>query len=212
MQPPVTIEISAMTHPEKPDGLRIEIERKETRLEKLKLENEHIIPKLNGGLLEIGCGHGHWITAYAARHPEQFCVGIDLIGKRVTKSISKSQKAELENVHLIKGKAEELIEILPNDLGIRDIVILFPDPWPKKRHHRRRLIQHDFLSEIALKTSSNANIYFRTDHLPYFEWTQEIILEHGKWDISDEPGWPMEHSTFFQNLMEEYFSLHAIRK
>jgi len=168
------------------------------------------LPRLKGGLLEIGCGHGHWLTAWAEQHPDQFCIGIDLLGKRIQKSGSKAGKRELQNVCFMKAEAIEFLELIPDDIGIAQVMVLFPDPWPKKRHHRRRLIQPAFLELLSRKMQNEGKLYFRTDHGPYFDWAVEAISESPHWNLDAEQNWPMELPTYFQRLMNSYQSLSAI--
>ena len=165
--------------------------------------------RLQSGLLEIGCGHGHWLTAYAEQHPDQFCVGVDLLGRRITKSISKADKRELENIQFIKAEAIEFIELIPDGTGIEKVMVLFPDPWPKKRHHRRRLIQPAFLELMSRKMQPGGQLFFRTDHDPYFEWALEVIGNDLHWELDTSVNWPMELPTYFQDLMGNHQSLSA---
>jgi len=90
---------------------------------------------------ELGCGHGHWLAAYAAAHPDEFCVGIDLITHRVERSVRKQTLGKLDNVIFLKAEATEFLEALPPAVVLRKIFILYPDPWPKKKHHKHRFIQ-----------------------------------------------------------------------
>ena len=96
----------------------------------------------------------------------------------------------------------------PLNIKIRNIFILFPDPWPKKRHHKRRLIQNEFLDLLKLHVCDKSLVYFRTDHLDYFKWTEEKFQNSQNWKIIGDK-WPFEHETFFQNLLPNYKSLVA---
>ena len=121
----------------------------------------------NPEVLEIGCGHGHFLAAYAAAHPKQFCVGIDLNNKRLQKSDKKREKRELNNLHFLKAEAREFIEALDPNVRLNRIFILFPDPWPKKRHTKRRLIKPDFVKLIGQKLAPGGRIYLATDFEVY---------------------------------------------
>ena len=90
-------------------------------------------------------------------------------------------------------------------------VLLFPDPWPKAKHHRRRMVQPDFLSELAKRTDSGGSFCFRSDDRPYFDWTVEHLQDHPDWEIDPNAQWPYERETYFQSLMDEYFSVIARR-
>ena len=73
-------------------------------------------------------------------------VGIDLITKRVSKATAKKEKRNLSNLFFYKAEAVEFISLIPDSIKIQNTFVMFPDPWPKHKHHKRRLIQHDFLS------------------------------------------------------------------
>ncbi len=193
-------------------GYLMEKEKRENRKRELQAQYGDFLPRLRGGLLEIGCGHGHWLNAYAQAHNEQFCIGVDLIHKRILKSGSKADKRELQNILFVKAEAIEFLELLPDEVGIAQVVILFPDPWPKKRHHRRRLIQPAFLELMARKMQPNGKLYFRTDFDPYFEWAKTLIAQDPHWTLDSELHWPMEQVTVFQTLMKAYQSLSATRR
>jgi tRNA (guanine-N7-)-methyltransferase len=176
---------------------------------------QHIITDFAGPAneltLEIGCGHGHWLVGFAQEHPDRLCVGIDLISKRIARANAKVAKRELANVLFLKVEMTEFLEALPRGLLLREVFFLFPDPWPKKRHFKRRMIQPDHLNRIAKKMRQGGALYFRTDHPGYFAWSAAIIAEHPRWHRDYSAPWPSEHATFFQDLLPEYRSLVAER-
>ena len=96
---------------------------------------------------EIGCGHGHWLTSYAKKPSHNF-VGIDLISKRIEKANAKVEKRNLYNVCFCKAEANEFLEFC--DYELSNTFIMYPDPWPKKRHFKRRLVQLSFLELLAM--------------------------------------------------------------
>ena len=162
-------------------------------------------------LFEAGCGHGHWLTSYAEAHPDTVCVGIDLISWRIRKCLAKRDKRGLKNLHYYKAELNEFMEVLPASIRFERTVLLFPDPWPKARHHRRRMVQHAFLGEVARRTNRGGQFCFRSDDRPYFDWTVEHLEAHPDWQIDPTAEWPHEEDTYFQDLMEEYFSVIAAR-
>jgi tRNA (guanine-N7-)-methyltransferase len=192
-----------------PTGLLIERQRKAERQRLLSSEYASLFPHLSGGLLELCCGHGHWLTSYAKHHPGVFCVGVDLMNRRIQRSKRKVEKAALEQVHFVKAEAFEFLELLPDALGISTVVILFPDPWPKTRHHRRRLIQPEFLTLLAQKAGPGCRLCFRSDHKEYFEWTRRELTNHPDWHLDESPIWPFEQQTYFQGFMTDFQSLTA---
>lgn len=161
--------------------------------------------------LEIGSGHGHYLTAYAAAHPLRFCVGIDIMSERLVRSERKRSRARLTNLAFVHASAEDVLRALPDSVLLDDILVLFPDPWPKRRHHKNRLIQPEFLDRLAEKSLPGARLCFRTDFAEYFTAARSIIKAHVKWNIDPAASWPFEMPTVFQSRAPTYQSLIAIR-
>lgn len=159
--------------------------------------------------LEVGCGHGHFLDDYAKEHPEEFCVGIDLRTKRIEKSNRKRERGGRCNLVFMKAEFTEFLDALPPDVSLGKIFFLFPDPWPKARHHRYRMIQTATLDALAAKAAPGCRLHFRTDHPDYFEWAQEHVRINTHWAINPELRWPFERETFFQKLLPDYRSLIA---
>jgi tRNA (guanine-N7-)-methyltransferase len=164
-----------------------------------------------GITLEIGSGHGHYLAAYAEAHPEEVCVGIDIVTKRVKKGESKRDKRGLEHLMFIKAEALEFLDALPEFVTLDKIFILFPDPWPKKRHWKNRVVQQPLLDKLAARTKPGAMLYLRTDHTGYFDWMKEEVAANASWTPRPEVPWPFEAPSFFQNLMDSWQSLPAER-
>ena len=160
--------------------------------------------------LEIGCGHGHWLNAYAQQNSTRQCIGVDLNTKRIEKSNNKKFINDLNNLSFLKADANEFLEFKPKAIKFSRIFIFFPDPWPKTRHHKRRLIQENFLEFLLSHTTPDAQIYFRTDHMEYLKWTKLIFEDSDSWNLAELP-WPLEHNSFFQDLLPNYESFVAVR-
>jgi len=158
---------------------------------------------------EIGCGKGHWLSAYAAANPSELCVGIDLISERVRDSERRAKNKNAANAHFLKAEAMEFLEALPQDMRLEKIFIFFPDPWPKAKHHRRRLMQREFLDYIRQFASAGTKLYFRTDYTEYFEWTRDVINENTNWNLTPETELPLEEVSQFQRILPEFSTLVA---
>ncbi len=179
------------------------------RRQELKIQLDALLYDAPASMtLEIGCGHGHFLTAYAAAHPQEYCLGIDLIEDRLARAERKQRRAELTNVNFVRADAMMLLETLPETIPLGSIFVLFPDPWPKRKHHKNRLICADFLEILAKKAESSAKLHFRTDYEPYFEKAREIVSRHSDWALVDEI-WPFECETVFQERAERHRSFSA---
>lgn len=162
--------------------------------------------------LEIGSGHGHFLTAYAAAHPSRLCLGIDIMSDRFERAEKKRSRAQLPNLEFVHASADCLLVALPEGVLLDDVIVLFPDPWPKRRHHKNRLIHPEFLGNLAAKAVPSARLCFRTDSSEYFNSAQAIITAHPAWAIALTALWPFEMPTVFQSRARTYESLVAIRR
>jgi tRNA (guanine-N7-)-methyltransferase len=162
--------------------------------------------------LEIGCGHGHYLTAYAAAHPGSFCIGIDLLKDRIARAGRKRDRAKLTNLLFLEAEAREFLDALPPSVVLADVFILFPDPWPKRRHHKNRILQPDFLSALAAKANPGTRLCFRTDYAPYFADAHATATAHSDWKLAPSEPWPFELETVFQSRADSYQSLLAIKQ
>jgi tRNA (guanine-N7-)-methyltransferase len=163
--------------------------------------------------LEVGCGHGHFLTAYANSRPEELCMGIDLLEDRLARAGRKSKAAGLTNVFWIHAEASLLLQALPPHVRLGpSIFVLFPDPWPKRRHWKHRVIQPAFLSMLAERAEPGTQLCFRTDYAPYFTEASAVIAGHPAWRVDAGDAWPFEQPTVFQSRAESYQSITARRR
>lgn len=177
----------------------------------LRKTNLAILSGTKTFVLEIGCGHGHMLAAYAAGHPDKICIGIDIIADRIDRANRKKNRARLSNLHFIHASAEDYLETIPPHTFVSELFVLFPDPWPKRRHHKNRLIQPAFLTHLRPRVSDASHLYFRTDDHLYFSAAQEVIRAHPEWEISPDP-WTFEYTTVFQERASLHYSFVAVPK
>ena len=121
----------------------------------------------------------------------------------------RAKNKNASNAHFVKAEALEFLEAMPRDARLGKIFIFFPDPWPKERHHKRRLMQHEFLDYIRQFANAGTKLYFRTDYREYFDWTAEIINENSNWKITEETELPLEEVSQFQRILPEFSTLVA---
>jgi tRNA (guanine-N7-)-methyltransferase len=186
--------------------------RRQANVERLRATLAAALAGRTGLTFELGCGHGHWLAAYAAAHPDEFCVGIDLITHRVERSVRKQTLGKLDNVLFLKAEATEFLDALPATVTLRKIFILYPDPWPKKKHHKNRFINAENLARLAAHAAPGARLHFRTDNADYFAWTGEHLAAHPGWRVEPAAAWPFEQKTFFEERMKERRDMFADRR
>ena len=187
------------------------LEKQQERLDLLQEQFNTRYKDTTSITLEIGCGHGHYLTAYGEAHPHETCLGIDIVTKRIHKACQKRDKRNLDNLHFLKAEVRELFMAWPERIKLGRIFILFPDPWPKKRHIKNRIIQPVLLETMASLSDAGTPLHFRTDDRKNFRYGEEVIGEHPKWEINEGLPWPFESPSYFQDLLGAQFSLSATR-
>ena len=117
---------------------------------------------------DVGCGKGRFLLARARAHREVSFLGIDRMLSRIRKLDGKVRRAGLDNVRLLRIEAFYSLQFLLPDHCLRTVYLFFPDPWPKRRHHRRRLFGPEFLDVLWSRLETGGTIQVATDHLDYF--------------------------------------------
>jgi tRNA (guanine-N7-)-methyltransferase len=171
-----------------------------------------ILPDESRFTWEVGSGHGHFLAAYSKAHPDISCVGVDITSDRIVRANRKRERGRLKNLHFVRAEADDFLAAMPGGARFTSIFILFPDPWPKRRHHKNRVVTQAFLATVAGKSEKGAGLYFRTDHKPYFDAVLSLIGAHPDWEKSDTATWPFEEESVFQRRAPRHFSLVAARR
>jgi tRNA (guanine-N7-)-methyltransferase len=140
--------------------------------------------------LEIGFGNGENLLALAVKHPERDYFGIEVHRPGVGRLLHSAEKLALTNV---RASCHDAVEVLNHQLppeSFAEVLVLFPDPWHKKRHHKRRLIQPEFVNSIARCLQPNGVLHLATDWTPYAEHMLEVLNACGRFkNISPEGGY-----------------------
>lgn len=126
-------------------------------------------------VVEIGFGRGEFLMDLALRHPEQAFVGIEVSFKRTLKMARRLARTELRNVRLVEGTAEAVLRDALEDASVSRFWINFPDPWPKKRHFKRRLLQPGFAAALARRLVPGGVVHVATDHPGYAGWIDAVL-------------------------------------
>jgi tRNA (guanine-N7-)-methyltransferase len=126
-------------------------------------------------VVEIGFGRGEFLRQLAAEAPDVPHLGVELSWKRVLKMARRIAKAGDPNLRLICARGEDVIREAIADDGVRTFWINFSDPWPKARHHRRRLVQTPFVHQLAKRLRSGGALHVATDDVPYAEHIDAVL-------------------------------------
>jgi tRNA (guanine-N7-)-methyltransferase len=154
------------------------------------IEPRLLFPEATTMVLEIGFGGGEHLVAQAAAHPETGYIGVEPFMNGVGSCLRHIEEAGVTNVRLHMGDARDVISMLP-DAALDRVDILFPDPWPKARHHKRRLVQGDFVASLARIVKPGGEVRFATDWANYAAWTLEIFTHapHFAWGAERAADW-----------------------
>lgn len=142
-------------------------------------------------VLEIGFGRGEFLLDLATSAPDALFVGVEVSFKRTLKMARKVARAALSNVRLVEGRAEEAIRIVPEPASLDAIWINFSDPWPKKRHAHRRVIQSEFVAAAAAALAADGHLYVATDDVPYAHQMDEVLSAEPALQNAVAP-WPFQ--------------------
>lgn len=140
--------------------------------------------------LDLGCGDGSFILGMAEHYPERNFIAVERLLGRVRKVCKRSHKMGLQNLKVLRLESLYTLEwLLPGECVDR-LHLLCPDPWPKAKHHRRRLFQEPFLNAVVRVLKPGGEFLFKTDHDEYFEWSEEHLaafdkLERVPWEAED---------------------------
>lgn len=139
-------------------------------------------------VLEIGYGGGEHLARLATLHPDTNFVGAEVFTGGIGKMLEKIQAGALSNIRLYTEDAIVLLADLP-DASLERVYLLYPDPWPKKRHHKRRFISNITLAELVRTLKPGGHFCFATDIEDYANWTLAHMIRQSEfnWSTSPEP-------------------------
>jgi len=127
--------------------------------------------------LEIGFGGGEHLAEQAERHPDIGFIGVEVFENGVARLVGEIARREFTNIRIFADDARLLLDgLMPASLG--RVFVLFPDPWPKRRHHKRRLVAPATLDRLAIVMQPGAELRLATDDRDYLAWMLEHVTAH----------------------------------
>jgi tRNA (guanine-N7-)-methyltransferase len=168
------------------------------------LDLQVIMPGAREVWVELGFGGGEHLAAQAEAHPHVLLLGAEPFVNGVASLLRHVQDKGLGNVRLHAGDGRDLLAALP-DACIDRVFILFPDPWPKARHHKRRLINAETLAELARVMRPGSKLRFATDWADYVDWTLERFLASPafRWTAETADDWRIAPADHVRTRYEE---------
>ena len=137
-------------------------------------------------ILDIGFGMGDATVIQAAAHPEIGILAIDVHTPGVGRLLAQLTHQQLTNVRVVEGDALTLLHDVLPDASLLGVRVYFPDPWPKKRHHKRRIITPTNLDLLARRIAPGGFLHFATDWQEYADWARECLTTHPLFELVPE--------------------------
>ncbi len=137
--------------------------------------------------VELGSGDGSFLVGYASQHPERNFIGVERLLGRIRKLERKGRRAGLTNLRAVRIESSYLLSYLLPPHSAAALHIYFPDPWPKRRHQRRRLINEEFPSLARQALAERGTIYLRTDDQSYFEQIAGVFAASPTFRLVETP-------------------------
>jgi tRNA (guanine-N7-)-methyltransferase len=140
--------------------------------------------------LEVGFGGGEHLIWQAQHRPNVGLIGAEPYVNGVVKLLSKLEGSQTRNMRIYSDDARDILAALPDE-SLGRVFVLFPDPWPKTRHHKRRFIQMDTLDALSRVMKADAELRFASDDAGYVEWALERLIAHPafEWIASQPSDW-----------------------
>ena len=134
--------------------------------------------------VDLGCGDGSFLCEMAQQFPKRNFLGIERLTKRVEKVRRKGEK--IENVRVLRADTLFAVRDLLPESSVGTFYLLFPDPWPKRRHQQRRVFTHEFLDAIAAALEQEGIVRVATDQLDYFRQIERLSCAHLQFQVVPE--------------------------
>jgi tRNA (guanine-N7-)-methyltransferase len=140
-------------------------------------------------IVEVGSGTGTSTAAMAPLEKDTNIVAVEIYRPGLAKLLGSVVRGDIDNVRMVKGDGVEVLQRLFAPGSLAGVRVFFPDPWPKARHHKRRIIQTGTLHLIASRLRPGGILHVATDHADYAEWIDELVTVE---DDLEYLGWPQD--------------------
>ena len=158
-------------------------------------------------VLDIGFGAGETTTYLAKNMPNSSILGAEVYLSGIGSTLSRSNEEKLTNIKILNSDIVPFLEEKISDCSFDLVLMFYPDPWPKRKHHKRRLFQEGFINLIQRKLRKDGLFYFKTDWNHYYEEAKKLPFEKKKWKVLDEG----QLDILLQELPETSFEKKALK-
>ncbi|HXR05310.1 MAG TPA: tRNA (guanosine(46)-N7)-methyltransferase TrmB [Verrucomicrobiae bacterium] len=172
-----------------------------------RLDLAALFPRVQPLEVELGCGDASFLVDCAERHPERNIIGVERLLGRLRKLDRKGRRAGLANLRGVRIESSYFLEYLLPPHSVSALHVYFPDPWPKKRHHKKRLINERFPEIARAALAPGGAVYLRTDDADYFQQMNEVFRATPEFRQIETPPELAERPTDF----EKEFSARGVK-
>lgn len=165
-------------------------------------------------VVDLGCGDGAFLAKAGAENPNDNFLGIERLLGRVRRACRKIERAGLTNARVMRFEISYAVERLLPVNSVATFYIMFPDPWPKRRHAPRRLISESFLPSLHRALQPDGTVRIATDELDYYRQISRIVAQSPHFSVIDEAPFPTATSRFEKRFVQAGVAIHrlALRK
>jgi tRNA (guanine-N7-)-methyltransferase len=160
--------------------------------------------------VDLGCGDGAFLAARASEHPHHNFLGVERMIGRIRSASRKLAAHELKNVRLLRADIQAAIEQHLQPASVDTFHLLFSDPWPKRRHHRRRVFNEELLQAIHRTLAPGGKFHIATDDADYFNSMQQLLSDFARFRPAAENQQLQFPSTTFENRFRDH-GIHVHR-
>jgi len=160
-------------------------------VENRKLDLREIFPTSQKIIMEIGFGMGEATAIMALNSPQNGYLAVDLHPPGIGKLLARIQEQEISNIKVVEDDVHVVLPYMIHDHALDGVHLYFPDPWPKSKHHKRRIVTPAFLELIAAKLKSGGYFHLATDWFPYAEAMAVVFSASDQFSggVIDKPDW-----------------------
>lgn len=166
---------------------------------------QKVFGNTNPLIVEIGSGNGHFLVELAFRNPCRNYIGTEILGGRARRFHSKIEKRNLRNIAVFKGDARLFLWEFLYEETVEEFIILFPDPWPKKRHFKHRMLKQPFIDMMRHRLVAGGTVSISTDDENYRNWIIEEFHKTGGFGNLFRNGFTDYPEHYPRSIFEERF-------
>lgn len=163
-----------------------------------RIDSEKLFPQTQPLEVELGCGDASFLVEYARQHPERNFIGVERLLGRLRKLDRKGRRAGLTNLRGVRIESSYFLEYLLPPHSTSALHVYFPDPWPKKKHHKHRLINERFPEIARAALTPGGVVYLRTDDEDYFQQMTDVFGTNQEFQQVETPAELAELPTDFE--------------